>query len=128
MKNKMSAGLLGIFLGAFGIHHFYLGNTNKGLLYLLLSVFTGVGAMVFGIIGLVEGIMYLCMSDEEFENALQQNGAEASDKTQIKASINNDNLTKSLEKYNILKKYKTLLDGGVLTQQEFDSVKSNILR
>lgn len=128
MKNKMSAGLLGIFLGAFGIHHFYLGNTNKGLLYLLLSVFTGVGAMVFGIIGLVEGIMYLCMSDEEFENALQQNGAEASDKTQRKASINNDNLTKSLEKYNILKKYKTLLDGGVLTQQEFDSAKSNILR
>src|SRR5690554_3028666 len=34
-KSKTTAGLLAIFLGAFGIHKFYLGRTGMGILYLL---------------------------------------------------------------------------------------------
>ena len=37
MKNKTTAGLLALFLGGCGAHHFYLGNNKKGLTYLLVS-------------------------------------------------------------------------------------------
>lgn len=62
MKNKIAAGLMGIFLGIFGIHKFYLGESGKGVLYLLFC-WTGIPA----IIGFIEGIVYLFMSKEEFD-------------------------------------------------------------
>lgn len=59
-KSKLTAGLLGIFLGALGIHNFYLGFTGKALAQLLISVLScGTLAIVSGIWGLVEGIMLL---------------------------------------------------------------------
>jgi TM2 domain-containing membrane protein YozV len=63
----MTAGLLGILIGAFGIHKFVLGYQNAGLIMLLVSLLTcGFGAAIMGPIGLVEGILYLTKSDEEF--------------------------------------------------------------
>ena len=62
-KSKLAAGLLGIFLGAFGVHNFYLGYTGKAVAQLVLTVATcGIGATVSGIWGFVEGIMILCGS------------------------------------------------------------------
>ena len=59
-KSRMAAGLLGIFLGALGIHNFYLGFTNKALVQLLVSVCTcGIGAFPMWIWALVEGIQIL---------------------------------------------------------------------
>ena len=52
-KSKMTAGLLGIFLGGLGIHNFYLGYTGKAIAQIVLSLCFGLGA----IWGLVEGIM-----------------------------------------------------------------------
>lgn len=67
-NKKLVAGLLGIFLGSLGIHKFYLGYKKEGLIMLLVSLLTcGFGASVMGIIGLVEGIMYLTKSDEDFQ-------------------------------------------------------------
>lgn len=55
-KSKMAAGLLGIFLGGWGIHNFYLGNTTRGIIQIIVTIVTcGIGA----IWGLVEGIMIL---------------------------------------------------------------------
>ncbi|HQZ86640.1 MAG TPA: TM2 domain-containing protein, partial [Actinomycetota bacterium] len=55
-KSKMAAGLLGIFLGGFGIHRFYLGFTMIGILQIVVTVLTcGIGALW----GTVEGILYL---------------------------------------------------------------------
>ena len=55
-KNKVAAGVLGILLGGFGIHSFYLGNTKKGLIQIAVSILTcGIG----GLWGLIEGIMIL---------------------------------------------------------------------
>ncbi len=55
-KSKIVAGLLGIFLGSFGIHNFYLGFTNKAVLQIILSVVT---CGVAGIWGFIEGILIL---------------------------------------------------------------------
>lgn len=64
---KVIAGILGILLGALGVHKFVLGYTTEGLIMLLVTLLTcGFGGAVMGIIGLVEGILYLTKSDEEF--------------------------------------------------------------
>lgn len=67
-KDKLTAGLLGIFLGSLGIHKFYLGYKKEAIIMLVVSLATcGFGASVMGIIGLVEGIMYLTKTDEDFQ-------------------------------------------------------------
>jgi TM2 domain-containing membrane protein YozV len=64
---KIIAGICGILLGALGIHKFVLGYTTEGVIMLLGTLLTcGFGAAVFSVIGLIEGIMYLTKSDDEF--------------------------------------------------------------
>ncbi len=66
-SEKLSAGLCGILVGALGIHKFILGMTTPGLVMLLVTICTlGLGGIPMGIIGLVEGIIYLTKSDDEF--------------------------------------------------------------
>jgi TM2 domain-containing membrane protein YozV len=72
-EKKMVAGILGILLGCLGIHKFYLGMNKEGLIMLLVTIVggaltCGIGVSVMGVIGLIEGIMYLTKSDEEFVN------------------------------------------------------------
>ena len=55
-KSKMAAGLLGIFLGGFGVHNFYLGFTSKAVIQIVVSLITcGIGSLW----GFIEGIMIL---------------------------------------------------------------------
>ncbi len=64
---KIVAGICGILLGALGIHKFILGYTKEGVIMLVVSVATcGFAAPIMSIIGLIEGIIYLTKSDEEF--------------------------------------------------------------
>ena len=66
-SNKIPAGICGILLGGLGIHKFILGYTGAGLILLLVTVLTcGVAGIITHLIGLIEGIIYLCKSDEEF--------------------------------------------------------------
>ena len=52
----MAAGLLGLFLGAWGVHNFYLGNTGRGVAQILVTLVTcGFG----GLWGFIEGILIL---------------------------------------------------------------------
>jgi TM2 domain-containing membrane protein YozV len=62
VKNKIVAGVLGILLGGLGIHKFYLGKIGMGILYLCFC-WTGIPALI----GFVEGIIYLCSNDENFQ-------------------------------------------------------------
>lgn len=68
-KSKMAAGLLGIFLGGFGVHNFYLGYTTKAVIQLVGSILGIILSCIFigifvvmgmSIWGLIEGIMILC--------------------------------------------------------------------
>ncbi|MCF8715498.1 TM2 domain-containing protein [Joostella atrarenae] len=71
-NKKVMAGVLGIVLGALGIHKFVLGYQKEGLIMLLGSILTcGILAPVMSIIGLIEGIIYLTKSDEEFFQTYQ---------------------------------------------------------
>jgi TM2 domain-containing membrane protein YozV len=66
-SKKIAAGICGILLGSLGIHKFILGYTKEGVIMLLVSLLTfGFGAWIIGVIGLIEGILYLTKSDEDF--------------------------------------------------------------
>jgi TM2 domain-containing membrane protein YozV len=63
-SKKLVAGILAILLGWTGAHKFYLGMTTTGVIQLVVSLCTlGAG----GIVGIIEGIIYLTKSDEDFE-------------------------------------------------------------
>jgi TM2 domain-containing membrane protein YozV len=73
-KDKIAAGLLAVFLGWLGIHKFYLGFTGPGLVFLLINTI-GLAVtwlllflpnIVVCLIAIIEGIIYLTKSDEEF--------------------------------------------------------------
>lgn len=74
-KDKIIAGLLAIFLGGLGLHKFYLGRTGPGLVFLLLNtvgfyvtwLLLFIPNFVLGVIALIEGIIYLTRSDEDFQ-------------------------------------------------------------
>ena len=75
-NKKVLAGILGIVLGWAGIHKFILGYNKEGAIMLISSIILyfvtcGIGTLVVSIIGLVEGIIYLTKSDEEFYNTYQ---------------------------------------------------------
>lgn len=59
-KSKIAAGLLGIFLGCFGVHNFYLGYTGKAVAQLLITVLSCfILSFASAIWGLIEGILIL---------------------------------------------------------------------
>ena len=67
-NKKVVAGIFALILGSLGIHKFYLGYTQEGVIQIVISVVTcGIG----GIIPFIEGILYLVKSDEEFYQTYQ---------------------------------------------------------
>lgn len=69
---KILAGVMGILFGGLGIHKFILGYTTEAVIQLIVGLvilILSCGALFFipAIFGLVEGIIYLTKSDEEFE-------------------------------------------------------------
>lgn len=61
--SRTTCGIVGILLGGWGIHKFLMGHATAGIIQIVLT-FVTCGAA--GIIGLIEGIIYLTKSDEEF--------------------------------------------------------------
>ena len=79
-NKKILAGILAIILGSLGIHKFILGYQKEGIIMLAITLLgyattcIVVGAFFFwipGLIGLIEGIIYLTKSDEDFYNTYE---------------------------------------------------------
>jgi TM2 domain-containing membrane protein YozV len=68
-NKKIAAGILAILLGPLGVHKFLLGYTTEGIIWLIISLCTC--GVVTSILGLIEGIIYLTKSDEEFYQTYQ---------------------------------------------------------
>jgi TM2 domain-containing membrane protein YozV len=72
-KDKWVAVLLALvpFFGAFGLHKFYLGYKTEGLVMLLVAILGsclfGLGYTVMVIIGLIEGVRYAILTQEDFD-------------------------------------------------------------
>ncbi len=67
-KSRGIAGLLALLMGAFGLHYFYIGKTNAGILFLLASLLTcGVLGVVTQIISIIQAVLFFTSSQQEFE-------------------------------------------------------------
>ncbi|PWT90880.1 MAG: hypothetical protein C5B55_09015 [Blastocatellia bacterium] len=67
---KIIAGICGILIGSLGVHKFILGYTTEGIIQIVITVVTcGAG----GVVGLIEGIIYLTKTDEDFVRTYIQN-------------------------------------------------------
>lgn len=60
-SNKVTAGILALLVGGLGVHHFYLKHIGRGVIYLLFC-----WTFIPAIVSFIEGIIYLTMSDDEF--------------------------------------------------------------
>ena len=67
---KITAGICAILLGWLGVHKFILGYTTEGVIQLVLGLLT---CGLTNIIGIIEGVIYLTKSDEEFVRTYIQN-------------------------------------------------------
>jgi TM2 domain-containing membrane protein YozV len=67
--NKVVACLLACFLGWLGAHRFYLGETTWGVFYIFMNIllfWTVIVPVIFAIICLIEGLVYLTYKDSDF--------------------------------------------------------------
>ncbi len=67
-NKKILAGVLALIFGYLGVHKFVLGYNKEGIIQILITIVSCGSA---GIIPIVEGIIYLTKSDEEFFNTYQ---------------------------------------------------------
>lgn len=63
-SKKMLCGILAIVVGTLGIQYFVIGKTTAGIITILLSLVT---CGLWGVVTFVQGILMLCMSDEDFK-------------------------------------------------------------
>ncbi len=68
-SKKVVAGICAILLGWIGVHKFILGYTTPGIIMLVIGLCTG--GTISWVIGIIEGIIYLTKSDEEFIQTYQ---------------------------------------------------------
>lgn len=129
MKSKTTATVLCFFLGGFGIHRFYLGQTGLGLLYLIFF-----WTFIPAFIALIDFIVLLLMSEETFNQKYNLTSIIMKSQTQPNNNVNTIavNMGNSQDKSasstseEIMKLYE-LKEKGIITQEEFDLKKKTIL-
>ncbi len=68
-KSRGIAGLLAILMGGFGLHYFYIGKTNAGILFLMVAILScGILATVTTIVAIIQGVLFFTSTQEEFEH------------------------------------------------------------
>lgn len=127
MKKKSTAVLLCFFLGGFGIHRFYLGQTGLGVAYLLFS-----WTLIPLFIALIDFIGFLCMSDEKFNrkyNAVEEIAVSAMPNNNVNTvAINMGGpMTAIATSSDEIVKLYELKEKGIITQEEFELKKKTIL-
>jgi TM2 domain-containing membrane protein YozV len=124
MKSKSSAGILALLLGGIGAHKFYLGRTGQGLLYLLFF-----WTFIPAVIAFIEGIVYLTMSEADF-NAKYNTGLTGAQAQPQNIVVNVANTASSGTKDVVakLKELHELKIAGVITDSEFEAQKGRLLQ
>ena len=112
MKSKTTALILSVLVGGLGIDRFYLGYTGMGILKLLTGGCFGI-LYIIDIVNIAAG------------NLRPADGSSYEDDK--KAAATQSSMT-SVTTADELKKYKDLLDDGVITEEEFQSKKEQLLK
>ena len=140
MKSKFTAGILCLLIGGLGIHEFYLGDTKKGIYYIIafiICAITGFGAILYLLFQIGVAIYYFTMDQAKFDKkynpslashpvfgTAQDVDEQDSDKQKATAfRVGEPQKSKVLQ----LKELKQLLDNGLITEDEFEAKKQDIL-
>ena len=130
MKSKTTAAVLCFFLGGFGIHRFYLGQTGLGVLYLVFC-----WTLIPGLIALIDFIGFLLMSEETFNqkynltSIIMKSQQTPPNNNMNTVAINMETSPKDSDSSvsEEIKKLYELKEKGIITQEEFDLKKKTIL-
>jgi TM2 domain-containing membrane protein YozV len=123
MRSKSTAGILALLLGGLGAHKFYLGRTGQGLLYLIFF-----WTFIPALLGFIEGIVYLTMSDANFNAKYNPGMAIAGAQPQnIVVNVANSAHAGGRDTTAKLKELAELRSAGVLTDVEFQAEKQKLL-
>ncbi len=130
MKSKTTATVLCFFLGAFGIHRFYLGQTGLGILYLVFC-----WTFVPAFIALIDFIGFLLMSEEAFNQKYNltalilksQQTTPSNNVNTVAINMGNSPNSSANSSSEEIKKLYELKEKGIITQEEFDLKKKTIL-
>lgn len=117
MKNKTTAILLCFFLGALGVHAFYLGKGLKGVIYLFTLGIFGIGA-------LVDFVVLLFMSENDFN--LKYNQTFGGNTAVNQTLQNNINIGQSETDLDKLKKMADLNKDGIISDEELAEYKRKL--
>jgi TM2 domain-containing membrane protein YozV len=111
MKQKLTALVLCWFFGWMGGHKFYLGQAGVGIIYFLFC-----WTLIPPLIAFFEFWFLLFMSDAEFDRRF--NGRETSQRT----------VSSATEATEALARLKRLYDEGIITPEEYEQKRQNLLR
>jgi TM2 domain-containing membrane protein YozV len=124
MKSKTTAGLLALLLGGIGAHKFYLNRPGQGILYLIF-VWTWIPLLL----GLIEGIVYLTMSDDAFNAKYNRAQVVAAAQPMIVNVTNTATASGSGGSVATeIRELKALVESGDLTEEEFQAQKTRLLK
>lgn len=112
MKDRITAMFIAFFLGSFGGQYFYLGKTGRGIACLLLF-----WTFIPSLIGLYHTIIWLMMSDEDFNNEYNQGMSPRMGYTYAPGASVSDELDKLFR----------LKEKGAITEQEYNTRKAQLL-
>lgn len=84
MKNKITAGLLALFFGAFGTHRFYLGQRFVGIVYffafcfsMLITIEEGTPLILFpALVAFLDAIIFFAMPQRDFDKRYNKDALE----------------------------------------------------
>jgi TM2 domain-containing membrane protein YozV len=113
MKSKSTAGLLSFFLGGLGVHRFYLGQTGLGFLYLVFF-----WTFIPVILGLIDAIIFWTISENSFNNKYN---------LALKQFMQSSTSAPSLSVTEKLERLASLKERGMLTDDEFNQQKAQLL-
>ena len=125
MKSKTTAVVLAFFLGGFGAHRFYLGQSGRGILYLVFC-----WTLIPAIIAFIDFFCLLLMSEDEFNrkyNCMMVPQQVPVAKAVNTVAINMGNSSEPRSNSDEIKKLYKLKEKGIITQEEFDLKKKTIL-
>jgi TM2 domain-containing membrane protein YozV len=111
MKDKTVAILLCLFMGALGIHKFYLGQNLWGVLYFLFC-----WTLIPGIVAFFEFFILIFMSEGEFNRQFNYSSLANNASGSVKDA------TESLSEL------KKLYDQGIITAEEYEEKRKKILK
>ena len=117
MRNKLVAAALAIAGSTFGLHQFYLGRKNKGILYAFFF-WSGVPTVV----GLIDAAMLMGLSDEEFELKYNATGMRAG------LAMQGENpYSLAQQQADFLLRLNEMRKNGIITQEQFEVARQNTL-